>query len=135
SAEGTGQKTGARWKVESQQAFGVINISRLQNPYLEDTANRAGLHENDHYFLFVDFILRLINTVELDRHYVMRPMAVVYDIKHETESNIQKANQQAEETLAKNRKKNKGRRGFTSKRPLDKESVYAKAIKDLQKII
>jgi signal transduction histidine kinase len=134
SAEGPGQKNGARWKVESQQVFGVINISRLNNPYLQDTANRAGLHENAQYFQFVDLILRLINTVELDRHYIMRPMAVVYDIKHETESNIQKANQQAEDTLAKNRRKNKGRLAFT-KKTTDKDTIYAKAIKDLQKII
>ncbi len=135
SAEGPGQKNGSRWKVESQQVFGVINISRILNPHLEDTTNRAGLHENDYYFLFIDFILRLINTVELDRHYIMRPMAVVFDKINETEQTIEKANKQADEALAKNKKRNKATSRFVKKRPTDKETIYATAVKDLQKII
>jgi len=135
SAEGPGQRTGARWKVESQQVFGVIDISRLSNPFLEDTTNRAGLHENEHYFLFIEFIKRLINVVELDRHYMMRPMAVVYERKHFQDENIEKATRQAEEVLARTGKQSKKRKGFTAKKPRSKEAIYATAIKDLQKIL
>ncbi|XLF31580.1 hypothetical protein ACJEDR_23280 [Klebsiella pneumoniae] len=39
------------WKVSPNNITGVINISRIENPYLEDKSSREGVQENDS-FLF-----------------------------------------------------------------------------------
>ena len=65
----------------------------------------------------------------------MRPMAVVYDKVNETEETIAKANRQADEALNRNKKKNAARPGFAAKKLTDKETIYAKAVKDLQKLL
>lgn len=135
SAEGPGQETGSRWKVEPQQVYGVINISRFENPNLKDTSNRAGLHENEYYYGLTEFLKRLINIIELDRHYLMRPMSVVWEKNHKIDENITKANKQAEVILHRSPKSSKSSKVTITKSQNSSDFVFAQAVKDLQKII
>jgi hypothetical protein len=135
SSEGPGQSSGYRWRVEPQQVFGIINISRFTNPFLQDTSNRSGLHENEHYFKFAELITKLINVVEADRYHIMRPMSVVYERKNPKDLNISRAKEQAEETLQKAKTHKKAKSGFALKPSSDKEIVYANAVVDYEKIL
>ena len=60
------------WRVNTYQLIGSVNISRIDNPNLEDMANREGLALNDTYYLFVDLIQNIISKFEYDRQYVYR---------------------------------------------------------------
>lgn len=71
SPAGITHPTGA-WRVNTYQLIGSVNISRINNPNLEDMANREGLALNDTYYLFVDLITNIISKFEFDRQYVYR---------------------------------------------------------------
>lgn len=71
SPAGITHPTGA-WRVNTYQLIGSVNISRINNPNLEDMANREGLALNDSYYLFVELIQNIISKFEYDRQYVYR---------------------------------------------------------------
>ena len=71
SPAGITHPTGS-WKVNTYQLIGNVNISRIDNPNLEDMANREGLALNDTYYLFVELIQNIISKFEYDRQYVYR---------------------------------------------------------------
>lgn len=71
SPAGIAHPTGS-WKVNTYQLIGNVNISRIDNPNLEDMANREGLALNDTYYLFVDLIQNIISKFEYDRQYIYR---------------------------------------------------------------
>ena len=56
-----------RWKVSPQNISGIINISRIKNPSLEDKSNREGLQENDTFSQFKELLLAIIKIFEDDR--------------------------------------------------------------------
>lgn len=60
------------WRVNTYQLIGNVKISRIDNPNLEDMANREGLTLNDTYYLFVELIQNIISKFEYDRQYVYR---------------------------------------------------------------
>lgn len=88
---GPGQKAGIQWKVSPQQIYGIIKLSRINNISLIDKASREGLQENSVFYAFKDLILSIINVFEKDRHYIMRPMHVVYEKEHNSEVLISRA--------------------------------------------
>lgn len=71
SPAGITHPTGS-WKVNTYQLIGNVNISRINNPNLEDMANREGLALNDTYYLFVELIQSVISKFEYDRQYIYR---------------------------------------------------------------
>lgn len=71
SPAGVTHPTGS-WRVNTYQIIGNVNISRIDNPNLQDMANREGLTLNDTYFLFVDLIKEIISKFEFDRQYIYR---------------------------------------------------------------
>lgn len=71
SPAGITHPTGS-WRVNTYQLIGNVNISRINNPNLEDMANREGLALNDTYYLFVELIQSIISKFEYDRQYIYR---------------------------------------------------------------
>lgn len=71
SPAGVTHSTGS-WRVNTYQLIGNVNISRINNPNLEDMANREGLALNDTYYLFVELIQSIISKFEYDRQYLYR---------------------------------------------------------------
>jgi signal transduction histidine kinase len=134
STFGPGQKGGA-WRVGPNQVYGVINISRVENPELKDTSNRAGLIENETYFLFKDFITNLIHLVESDRHFIIRPMVVVQERLDELAEAKRQALLQAEEDLillTEKRAFNKLKKNNIPLSKVEEKNInYAKGIKKL----
>lgn len=63
------------WRVEPYQVIGNLKISRIDNPRLEDMANREAIALNDTYYLLVDFLKKAIERFEFDRQYVLREYA------------------------------------------------------------
>ncbi|MCG5047478.1 MULTISPECIES: ATP-binding protein [Pectobacterium] len=57
------------WKVSPNNITGVINISRIDNPYLEDKSSREGVQENDSFLFFKNIIEKLIKIFEDDRSF------------------------------------------------------------------
>lgn len=63
------------WRVEPYQTIGNLKISRIENPRLEDMANREAIALNDTYYLLIDFLKKAIEKFEYDRQYVLREFA------------------------------------------------------------
>ena len=66
---GAVKRSGA-WRVRTNQILGFVKISRENNPFLTDMANREGLALNSAYETFVKIILAAIETFEADRQIV-----------------------------------------------------------------
>lgn len=64
------------WRVEPYQVIGNLKISRIDNPRLEDMANREAIALNDSYYLMIDFLQKVIEKFEYDRQYVLREFAL-----------------------------------------------------------
>ncbi len=143
STFGPGQKGGKSWRVNPNQVHGVVNISRLTNIQLKDVSNRGGLHENEVYFAFRELIRQLINIIEKDRHFMIRPMSVVKRRLEETDKAKEEAIIKAKEKLAdhekKSRSKSKGNKILrlidSEEGEQDNELTYAKGVRALEEEI
>lgn len=78
---GAGQRLGG-YHIRQNQIVGAIEISRIDNPYLQDKSGREGLQENIVVDLFKDVILGIINLMEIDRNTVMYNLSQLYDSVH-----------------------------------------------------
>lgn len=63
------------WRVSPNQLIGSVSISRMDNPKLEDTANREGMSLNREYDCFVEILQGILSKFEYDRQYVLREYA------------------------------------------------------------
>lgn len=63
------------WRVSPNQLIGSVSISRMNNPKLEDTANREGMSLNREYDCFIELIQGILSKFEYDRQYVLREFA------------------------------------------------------------
>lgn len=63
------------WRVSPNQLIGSVSISRMNNPKLEDTANREGMSLNREYDCFVEILQGILSKFEYDRQYVLREYA------------------------------------------------------------
>jgi signal transduction histidine kinase len=133
STFGPGQLAGINWRVGPNQVYGVINISRIANEGLKDISNRGGLVENESFDIFKQIIIKCINLVEKDRHYIIRPISVVIEKKAGTNEIKTKAIEQSTEDLRKIESKSKGQLEITSTHSSDgvKNFTYAKGIQKL----
>lgn len=75
---GAGQRLNG-YHIRQNQIVGAVEISRLDNPYLQDKSGREGLQENDVVLLFQEMLLGIINVMERDRNYVMYSLSQLYD--------------------------------------------------------
>lgn len=64
------------WRVSSNQLIGSVSISRIQNPKLEDNANREGMSLNREYDYFIEIIQGILSKFEYDRQYALREYAI-----------------------------------------------------------
>jgi signal transduction histidine kinase len=126
STFGPAQKEGIGWRVNPNQIFGHVKISRIQNLQLVDTTNREGLVSNKTFDAFQKLLKQLIVILEQDRHFIMRPMRIAYDKENEVQQAIEKANTQAVSDLSK---------GKSESQKNSKSRIYAKAVQGLQEEI
>lgn len=82
---GAGQRMGG-YHIRQNQIVGVVEISRLENLYLQDKSGREGLQENEVFILFKEILLGIINIMETDRNTVMYNLSLLYDKNHPNES-------------------------------------------------
>ncbi len=78
---GAGQRLGG-YHIRQNQIVGAIEISRIDNPFLQDKSGREGLQENIIFDLFKDVLLGVINLMEVDRNTVMYNLSQLYDNEH-----------------------------------------------------
>ena len=78
---GAGQRLGG-YHIRQNQIVGAIEISRIDNPRLQDKSGREGLQENVIVDLFKDVLVGIINLMEIDRNTVMYNLSQMYDSFH-----------------------------------------------------
>mgnify|MGYP002622994384 CR=1 FL=1 len=78
---GAGQRKGG-YHIRQNQIVGAVEISRLDNIYLQDKSGREGLQENVVVELFKDVLLAIIGQMETDRNTVMYNLSQLYDSQH-----------------------------------------------------
>lgn len=93
---GAGQRLGG-YHIRQNQIVGAVEISRIDNPYLQDKSGREGLQENIIVDLFKDVLLGIINLMEIDRNTVMYNLSQLYDNTHPKG----KAKAEAEDAISK----------------------------------
>lgn len=81
---GAGQRMGG-YHIRQNQIVGAVEISRLQNIYLQDKSGREGLQENEIFALFKEVLLGIINIMEKDRNTVMYNLSLLYEKNHPKE--------------------------------------------------
>ncbi len=84
------------WRVKANQAFGIVNISRIDNINFQDKSNREGLQENETFILFKEVIKSIIRLLESDRNKVMRALYEINKEKNKEEANLERARKLAE---------------------------------------
>lgn len=94
----------APWRTMPYQIIGEVLISKKENPYLEDQANREGLSDSRAFDLFSEIILFSIEKFEEDRQYPLREYGVMMDVlkkqemDEETFKLAQKVNERVQES-------------------------------------
>ena len=78
---GAGQRKGG-YHIRQNQIVGAVEISRLNNTFLQDKSGREGLQENVVVELFKDVLLSIIGLMETDRNTVMYNLSQLYDTLH-----------------------------------------------------
>lgn len=94
SPGGAGQRKGG-FRIRPNQISGVITISRLTNPELDDKSGREGIIENDTFELFKNLIIEIISFFEEDRNVIMYNLSQLYIKNNQTE----KAKQEADDVI------------------------------------
>lgn len=123
------------WKVSPNNITGVINISRVDNPYLEDKSSREGVQENESFLFFKNIIEKLIKIFEDDRSYFFNEL-LKFNQKKSTlpseddisQRDIEKANQIANEIYQNYKNKNDGSRRKSKK--TDNETIATVYLKE-----
>ena len=73
------------WKVSPQNLAGTVMISRAVNAKLYDQTNREGIIENEHFAVFREIILRVIQEFEDDRSHIHFNLNELYKQKNKVE--------------------------------------------------
>lgn len=94
---GAGQRLGG-YHIRQNQIVGAVEISRIDNPRLQDKSGREGLQENIVVELFKDVLLGIINLMEIDRNTIMYNLSQLYETTHPKG----KAKAEAEAAISKN---------------------------------
>ena len=132
SPAGIGKKSKA-WRVRPNQISGVIEISRVNNPLLNDKSSREGLQENKHFYLFKEIILSIVGVFEKDRSNVGYGIRQVNPLNYIDEEEQKEADKIAEKELANESSRDKKRNGSNEIKKLAKQYQKNKnQIKELQ---
>lgn len=78
---GAGQRRGG-YHLRQNQIVGAVEISRVNNVFLQDKSGREGLQENIVVDLFKDVLLGIIGLMEKDRNEVMYNLSQLYLTSH-----------------------------------------------------
>ena len=73
---GAGHRKGG-YHIRQNQIVGAVEISRIDNVYLQDKSGREGLQENVIFEIFKDILLGIINLMEVDRNIIMYNLTTV----------------------------------------------------------
>lgn len=123
------------WKVSPNNITGVINISRIDNPYLEDKSSREGVQENESFLFFKNIIEKLIKIFEDDRSFFFSEL-LKFNQQNSTspsdgeisKRDIEKATQIANEIYQKYKNKNDGSKRKSKK--TDNETIATVYLKE-----
>ena len=117
SPGGAGQRKGG-YKIRPNQISGVVNISRINNPALEDKSGREGLQESAVFELFKDVLIGIIDLFERDRNTIMFALADEYKKQYETDiTKAQNANAKRQDSMSDQDVKNL-KKGFIAQQQL-----------------
>lgn len=77
------------WSVRNAQGYGLVQVSRIHNPYIVDVSSREGLVYNDAFKSFRKVLVSIIALFENDRAHIAHALKSHYDKVNQTE-NIKK---------------------------------------------
>lgn len=86
------------FRVRPNQVAGIVKISRLTNPYLEDKSSREGIQENETFSLFKNLLLGIIRVLEDDRSVVFHNLNELASIEDEEQKSLEESADIADET-------------------------------------
>ncbi|MFC3051807.1 sensor histidine kinase [Kordiimonas pumila] len=93
-----------QYKTREHNLSGIVDISRVNNPFLKDLSSRTGIHENSAFDLFKQLLISIVNEFEYDRSYIAYEMDALHKAKSPKEERAKRA-----EEIAKRTKKNQKR--------------------------
>ena len=70
-----------QYKVREHNLSGIVDISRVKNPFLKDLSSRTGIHESNVFEVFKHLLVSIINEFEYDRSYIASEMDALYKEK------------------------------------------------------
>lgn len=125
------------WKVSPNSISGIINISRINNPYLEDKSSREGLQENDVFESFKNVLEKLIKLFEDDRSFIFSELYKYAQSKSVTpkdedvsRKDKEKANHLATEIY--NKYKERNTEGKRKQKKTDHETIATVYLKEVE---
>ncbi|WP_417398354.1 ATP-binding protein [Gimesia chilikensis] len=77
SPAGVSRKGG--YKVREYNLSGVVNISRVNNPFLRDKSSREGIVENQAFEIFKQLLIGIISEFEKDRSHIQSELKAIYE--------------------------------------------------------
>jgi signal transduction histidine kinase len=84
-------------RVRPNQVAGVVKLSRIDNPHLEDTSNREGIQNSDTFELFKNLLIGIIRVQEDDRSTIGFNLDRLFSLLNETENDITESEEIANE--------------------------------------
>ena len=73
------------WNVRNAQGYGLVQVSRIYNPYIVDVSSREGLVYNDTFKYFRRILVNIIALFERDRAHIAHGLKKYYDKVNQTE--------------------------------------------------
>jgi len=79
------------WRVREYNLSGVTNISRINNPALQDKSSREGIRDNQEFDIFKQLLISIIHTFEYDRSYIQNELKALHEEKNPKEKTAKQA--------------------------------------------
>lgn len=92
-----------QYKAREHNLSGIVDISRVNNPFLKDLSSRTGIHENRTFDLFKQLLISIIGEFEYDRSYIASEM----DALHRAKSPKEERAKRVQEITKRSKKNNK----------------------------
>lgn len=73
------------YRVRPNQVYGIITISRVNNPAFQDKSNREGLQENETFSVFKQLLTAIIAIFENDRNQIMMAVKKLHEEQNQNE--------------------------------------------------
>ncbi len=126
------------WTVRNAQGYGIVSISRVQNPFIIDVSSREGLVNNESFKLFCKILTGIIAYFEKDRAHIARGLKFYIDKVNETERIKQQGLEIAERFLqnaeppVKTGNESSIEQGEAEKKSIEETKILAQAVKYYQ---